>query len=138
MTVTNPDTAKFNEIAARFYREDESVFDNEARVERAGIEAGWWFDAVTKPQAKAYSEAISVWAGDYSPRANRARDAAKAAFYASTVEARALCLRAYEDFLRDGEVGEETADAFESLISPPVRGTLVAEPFRQILNAVGL
>lgn len=115
LTSENPDARKFDEIAGRYYRHDESASDNADRVERAGVESGKWFEATTEPQRDTYQAIISNLAGNYSPRAERIREAARGFFYASTAEARVLCLRAFEDFLRDGEVSEATAEAFDAL-----------------------
>jgi hypothetical protein len=135
MTVLNPYASRFDEIAANYAHQFETRSEFEERVDLANRQSGWWFDEATKPQKAAYLAAIHDLTGNYSPRSNRAREAAKAAFYLSTAAAAELTLRAFEDHLRDGEIAPETAEAFEALAAP-VRNAHVAEPFRTILNAI--
>jgi hypothetical protein len=115
--MTNQDiNDKFQQIAKSHWREYETFSEHADRVHAAERECGSWFDAATKPQRAAYVEAISAWYGDWSPRANRIRDAARAAFYASTVEASELCLKTFAAVMVDGEVPESLMDEWDDLI----------------------
>lgn len=119
MSISNPLSARFDEIARNYGHKFETRSEFEERHEAASVESGRWFDDATKPQKQAYLAAIRGLAGYYSPRSNRAREAAKASFYASTGDAAELCLKAFEDHMRDGEVSPATAEAFEALIATP-------------------
>jgi hypothetical protein len=116
MTIQAPNHARFEEIAKSYWHQHESPAEHESRVIAASLESGQWFDAATKPQKAAYMAAISPLYGIWTPAANRIRDVAQATFHASTVEASDLCLRAFEDYMRDGEVSPETAELFEGLL----------------------
>ena len=115
--MTNQDiNDRWDFIANSSWRDFETNCEHDARVESAGREAGSWFAAATKPQKALHDETVAVWRGDWSPRANRFRDAARAAFYASTVEASELCLRTFKAVLDDGEVPESLMDEWDDLI----------------------
>lgn len=121
MSVSNPLSARFDHIAREYSHKFETRADWEAAVARAYSESGDWFAYATKPQKAAHTAALADLYGDHFPRANRARDAAKAAFYASTDDAAQLCLLAFEDHLRDGEIHPDTAEAFELLTAKSER-----------------
>lgn len=102
-------------IAKDHWRQHESYADHAERVARCTEAATWYFNAATKPQREAYRRAMEDLRGLYSPKAHRAREAAEAAWYASTERARELLERTFEDFMRDGEIAESTSDLWDEL-----------------------
>jgi hypothetical protein len=77
--------------------------------------AVWYFDASTKGQKAAFQRAIAPVHGDYSPRANRIRDAARAAWDASTALAAKLYDQTFDEIMRTGEVSSETVARWSAL-----------------------
>lgn len=90
--------------------------EDDERRERAEIEAGRWFDDLTKPQAATYHQRIQDIAPyKGSPRWLRDREAAQREFAETTKEASAICEMVFGDLMALGEVSEATQLAFEQV-----------------------
>jgi hypothetical protein len=98
-----------------FRRDDESPFEYAERVERCEAVAGRWFADATKPQTAAYNRAMADLRGLSAPRYDRAREAAKAAFTASTKAASKLCDLTLAELMTAGEVSEELSYRWDEL-----------------------
>lgn len=103
------------EYARNHWRRFESDAEHAERVEAAEAEAGRYFDEVTKAQKAAYTLAMSDLRGLSGPRYDRARAAARAAWEASTEQARELFYITADEVMRDGEVSEATAALWDAL-----------------------
>jgi hypothetical protein len=102
-------------IRKSHWREFETSLEHEQRVEAAEETAGRYFDHATAGQKAIYVRAIQDLSGLHAPRYDRAREAANAAWYASTSEARKLFEATLEELMRDGEVSEETSALWDAL-----------------------
>lgn len=102
-------------IAKDHWRSDETYSDQAERVTQCTEAATWYFNSATKPQREAYRRAMEDLRGLYAPKYTRMREAAEAAWYASTERARELLERTFEDFMRDGECSEATSDLWDEL-----------------------
>ena len=102
-------------IAKDYWRQYEHPVDHAWRVEAAEAEAGSFFAIATKGQKAVYDATMSDLRGLYAPKYDRAREAAKAVWEASTTGARALYEISFEEILRDGELSEATAALWEAL-----------------------
>lgn len=98
-----------------YRRDDESPSEYADRVERCEARAGWYFADATKAQKATYDRAMSDLRGLSAPRYDRAREAARAAFTASTKAASELCDLTLTELLTDGEVSEETNARWDAL-----------------------
>ena len=85
------------------------------RFERCEEEAGWYFARATKTQAAAFHRAMSDLRGLSAPRYDRAREAAKTAWDASTGAARELCELTLQELMLTGEVSEELSYRWDLL-----------------------
>ena len=103
------------EYAKNHWRRFESNAEHDERVEAADAEAGRYFDDATKVQKAAYTLAISDLRGLSGPRYERARADARAAWDASTEQARELFYITADEIMRDGEVSEETGALWDAL-----------------------
>lgn len=107
------------EYAKNHWRRNESDVDHAERVEAAETEAGRYFDDATKVQKAAYTLAMNDLRGLSGPRYDRARAAAKAAWDASTEQARELFYVTADEIMRDGEVSEATSALWDALSPRP-------------------
>ena len=96
------------------------------KIERAEIDAGWYFDKATRAQKAEYDATMRNLIGVVGPRWNRERDAAKAKFAAETAEARALFDRTVESLLETGEVSQELDDEWTALFDLQTVGAMMA------------
>src|SRR5579859_5655654 len=103
------------EIRKSYWRQYETPQEHEDRADGAEREASRLFAIVTKGQEAAYIGRLRELAGLSSPLANRAREAACAAWYASTKDAWRLYLITVEEYMRDGDLSESTQDAWNAL-----------------------
>jgi hypothetical protein len=87
----------------------------QARVQAAERDAGWYFDQATAPQKAEFDAAMHSLLGVTGPRANRARDAARARWRAETAEACALLEATVECLLETGEVSGELDERWTAL-----------------------
>jgi hypothetical protein len=101
-----------------FRRDDESPSEYADRVERAETCAGRCFADATKAQAAIYQRAMADLRGLIAPRYDRARQAAKAAFKASTTAASELSEETLRELLTDGEVSEALNNRWDLLALP--------------------
>ncbi|WP_315792331.1 MULTISPECIES: hypothetical protein [unclassified Bradyrhizobium] len=85
------------------------------RTDAALRNAVWYFDQATKGQKQAYLRAINQLADNYSPHANRVRDAALAAWNASTAAAAKLYDETFDEIIRTGAVSAETTARWSAL-----------------------
>lgn len=93
-----------------------SAADQDDRVSKANEEAGWYFALATKEQKAEYDATMRGLLGMVGPKWTRARDEAKAKFYADTAAARELCDRTVECLLEHGEVSEALSEEWDALI----------------------
>lgn len=100
--------------ASRFLQ-TRSVDDEQARFERCEETAGWYFANATKTQAAAFHRAMADLKGLSAPRYDRARDAAKAAFEASTKAASELCEETVRELMQTGDVSEALSYRWDEL-----------------------
>ena len=115
MTSLQRQGSRFDDIRKGYWRQHETPAEHEGRVDAAEATAGWYFDQSTTAQKAAYLRALADLTGLHTARAERAREAAKAVWFASTVGARALFETTFEDLMRDGEVSEETSALWDAL-----------------------
>lgn len=85
------------------------------RFERCEERAGKLFADATKAQTAVYHRALSDLRGLSAPRYDRARDAAKAVFDASTAAARELCEQSIKDLMLTGEISESLSYRWDEL-----------------------
>ena len=97
------------------WRQFESSFEHEERADAAELTAGCYFDQATTGQKAAYVRALANLGGLYAPCHNRARDRAKAVWYASTADARKLFEISFEELMATGEIAEATLEAWDAL-----------------------
>ena len=90
--------------------------DYREKVARCDELAGSYFADATKAQKAEFDAEMKSLLGVTGPRWDRARDAAKAKFKASTVEAAALCDRTFEYLMATGEVSTELDNEWTALI----------------------
>jgi hypothetical protein len=100
---------------ATFRRDDESPTEYAERLERCEAQAGWYFAGATKPQTAAYNRAMADLRGLSAPKYDRAREAAKAVFTASTKAASELCDLTLAELMTAGEVSEELSYRWDEL-----------------------
>lgn len=103
------------EYALHHWGRYETDADHAARVESAEDQAGWFFAQATKPQRAAYNEAMAGLRLLSGPRYERMREAAKARWTRSTVEASDLFFRTADCLMRDGEVSEALSAEWDAL-----------------------
>lgn len=96
------------------------------KLERCELDANWYFTQATKFQKAEFDATMHSLLGVTGPRWNRARDAAKAKWQASTVEAAALFDLTVECLMQSGEVSSELDDLWTALIDREVLRTLLA------------
>lgn len=100
--------------------------EKSADEEKYGALPARYFADATKDQKAEFDARmayISAWKD--SPRWERDRDAAKAKFESDTAAARALHDRSFEEMKQDGEISQETIDAWEALQSPQIAPRLI-------------
>lgn len=85
------------------------------RVDSAEAQAGRYFDDATKTQKAAYTASIGSLLGMVGPKWNRAREAARSLWTASTEEARRLFDQTVEQLLETGEITDELSEAWTAL-----------------------
>lgn len=112
MSATPADPADY---ARNHWRKFESQEDHTARVEAAEREAGRYFAAATKPQLAAYRATMEFLHSFRGPIWNRRRDDAKAVWNETTAGARDLFNITADEIMRDGEMSEATALAWDVL-----------------------
>jgi hypothetical protein len=93
-----------------------SLADSQARTQTAEAEAGWYFDQATRHAKAEFDAAIHALLDVTGPRANRARDSAKANWDEATRAPRALFEATVDCLLTSGEVSAELDDAWTALI----------------------
>jgi hypothetical protein len=98
-----------------FRRDDESPSEYAERVERMEQAAAWYFNNATKPQKGAHTQAINDLRGLFGPKYERAREAASAAWKASTAEAAALYEETFAELMTAGEVSEALSYKWDEL-----------------------
>lgn len=108
------------DYAANHWRQFESADEHAERVERAEQAAGWYFNEATKPQKAAYTRAMEDLRGLSGPRYDRAREAAEAAWYASTKDAADLLNRTCDEIMRDGEMSESLGAEWDRLCAASI------------------
>jgi hypothetical protein len=106
---------RLEQIRRDHWRAYESAAEHEARADTAELDAGSYFDRATAAQREAYRLAIIDLAGLYAPRDDRAREAARAAWYAATAAARSLFEISFDEIMRAGELSEATASRWDRL-----------------------
>ena len=114
-------TLSFDTIAKSHWRKYETDSEHAERVEDCLKEARKSFDAATKPQLAAHRQEmadISPYKG--SPKWDRLKSEADHQWDETTVQARELFLLSFEDLLRDGEISEETNNAWDALQAPSI------------------
>jgi hypothetical protein len=92
-----------------------SAAEMQLRIREAETTAGWYFDQATRPDKAEFDAALHTLLGVTGPRANRARDAAKAHWQEATREARSLLDATVACLLRGGEVSAELDEAWTTL-----------------------
>jgi len=107
--------ARLARIRRSHWFRHETDAEHEARVEAAEATAGWYFRQATEPQREAYRRSLADLMGMTAPRDERAREAALAAYEASTAAAGNLMLDTIDELLRTGEISEELSDRWEAL-----------------------
>jgi hypothetical protein len=100
------------------YWDRNSAEEHAERVAKAEQEAGFLFALSTKDQQAEYDATMRGLLGMVGPKWQRAREAAKAKFYADTQAARDLCDRTVECLLETGEVSEALSDEWDALSTP--------------------
>jgi hypothetical protein len=115
MTNLQRHSSRFEAIRKGHWRLYETPIEHEIRADAAEATAGWYFDQSTTAQKAAYLRALADLTGLQTPRAERAREVAKAVWFASTAQARVLSETTFEDLMRDGEVSEETSVLWDTL-----------------------
>lgn len=103
------------EYALNHWRQYESADEHAERVQSAEQRAGWYFDQATKPQKAAYTLAMDDLRGLSGPRYDRAREAARAAWHASTKDAADLFVRTADEIMKDGEMSEALSAEWDRL-----------------------
>jgi len=87
------------------------------RQERAEIEAGRWFDDLTKPQRDRYTSRYSVIAAHKgSPRWDLERETIEREWRETTADAARVSDMVLGDMLALGEISEATAYAFDECL----------------------
>jgi hypothetical protein len=104
-----------------------AIADAQARVRQAETEAGWYFDRATRRRKAEFDAAMRALLGLSGPRANRARDAARARWQEATGEARALLEATVECLLGRGEISAELDEKWTELIDREAAARLAAE-----------
>lgn len=104
----------------------EAASDMQARVQAAEREACWYFDQATRHQRCEFDAAMHALLGVTGPRANRARDAAKARWLEATAEARTLLDATIDCLLASGEVSAELDEQWTALIEAAASGFGIA------------
>lgn len=104
-----------------------SLGDMQARLQAAERAASWYFDQATRNQKAEFDAAMRALLGTTGPRANRARDRARARWHAATAEARALLDVTIECLLEGGEVSTELDERWTELIDRDAAATMAAE-----------
>lgn len=89
--------------------------EEQDRVERAEIAAGWFFNEATKTAKAEFDAALQVALGMRGQKWDIARRAARDKFRDDTAEARALFDETVECFLAHGEISEELDQKWTSL-----------------------
>ncbi len=115
MTDLSVHNARLDSIRKSHWRQHETDRDHEDRADAAEASALWYFDQATKGHKAAYNAAMAGLSGLYAPRHNRAREAAKAAWYASTANARDLFADTFEQIMATGEVPESMSARWDAL-----------------------
>lgn len=97
-----------------------------AKVARCDELAGSYFADATKAQKAEFDAEMKSSLGLRGPKWDRARDAAKAKFQASTVEASELFDRTFACLMATGEVSRELDDLWTALCARETVRTLIA------------
>jgi|SRR5579863_5101612 len=85
------------------------------KLERCEALAGRYFAEATKAQTATFHRAMSDLRGLQGPRYDRAREAAKAAFEASTAQASELCDETIRELMLTGEISESLSYRWDEL-----------------------
>lgn len=85
------------------------------RIEAAEETAGRYFVGSTKEQHAVFNRRMADLRGLTGPRYDRAREAAKREFHATTAAARELCEETFAAILEHGEVPEELSYKWDLL-----------------------
>lgn len=107
--------ARMDSIRKDHWRQYESNREHAERADAAEATAVWYFRQFTKANSEAYRAVIADRMGLTAPRDQRALDAAKRAFEASTADASALMADTFEELMRDGEVSEATSARWDAI-----------------------
>lgn len=105
----------------------QSLGDSQTRLQAAEHAAGWYFDQATKRQRAEFEATMRALLGMTGPRANRARDCARARWHVATAEARALLDVTIECLLESGEVSTDLDERWTALIDRDARTPMAAE-----------
>lgn len=85
------------------------------RLERCEEHAGRWFADATQDQLATFNRTIADLRGLEGPRYDRARDAAKAVWTATTASASELYHLTVADLMATGEISESLAERWDAL-----------------------
>jgi hypothetical protein len=97
------------------------------RVQAAETEAAWYFDRATKREKAEFDAAMRSMLGVTGPRADRARDRARARWQDVTAKAHTLLEATIECLLATGEVSAELDERWTALIDRDATGQEAAE-----------
>ena len=86
------------------------------RVQAAETEAAWYFNRATRREKAEFDATMRAMLGVAGPRADRARDRARAHWQDVTAEARTLLEATIERLLATGEVSAELDERWTALI----------------------
>jgi len=103
------------DYARSHWRKFESQEEHAERVQAAEREAGSYFAAATKPQLQTYNNTMAFLRPFSGPAWDRRRAVAQAVWRDTTAGASALFTITADEIMRDGEVSEATALAWDVL-----------------------
>ena len=99
----------------------------EQHVQAAETEAAWYFDRATKREKAEFDATMRAMLGVTGPRADRARDQARARWRNVTAEAHTLPETTIECMLASGEVSAELDERWTALFNRAATARQAAE-----------
>lgn len=94
----------------------QGLVETQARVRAAEYEARWYFDRATRRQKAEFDATMHTLLGITGPRADRARDRARARWQGEIAEVRALLEATETCLIESGEISTELDERWSALI----------------------